>query len=428
MTSYYIQKGDNIDATALTNLQDKLEAHYSMCEDFHLSAEKINFQAEGHSRNDWENYFLKLQIDGKPDGRKVFFTQDSWKQFCRKIKMPSGVIEKLKEAPSLISQFVDYFLRKTSSSYLARIIGEGDKSFLRGLLDERYTRLDNYMIVQALLDPESQRQLQEAGLELKKNLWASEELYLHYVNKKEKMTLTRVNDECFSGISIVNSDVGNKRGVVVGLYYERLVCLNGMTQSRKVADYVIKKLPAAFHSRYRNKKPDWKLPADIFERIRSLLMSGILQQYAKAKNEGKVLKLEMEELLKVSLDMKSETEIKKTIAALIKLAGIRVLRGVSINEIYLAYLEEIRDFQDTEKTAYALYNAITRYASQRLTMQPDEDAERWNLPARDMTIMESLDLSHRIIRRTGRISSRNFDWQRVREDAQKITVVESPHI
>lgn len=397
-----------------------LKGYHERCHDFHPEAEELSFVAVQNSApvsHMYQRFALQIDKDGK-GGKQIHFTNCSWKQFCKKINLPSAFTEILDGNPDLLARNINYLLRQKEQKYLLRAVegGKENKLFLRGLLSDSYIRLDNYMIAQAL-DVGADK-LVANELELGNVHWAGEELQLQYVNKLKKTRLTRKGDECLSGVSVIHSDVGARRGVIIRLYYERLVCTNGMT-TKSTKDFLLFKKKLDFPNElYHNKMPPWQLPEYILNEIRKDLLTGILQCYGKAEDEVKKLVKELSALAERRLSLSddtdskemSESEIKSILSAIIRISGIRNLLGVSIDDIYKAYLEEIRDFEGSKNTAYAFYNAITRYASRRLTSSEWQQSYSWQ---------ERLELSHRITLQAARISQPKFDWVKVKREAKK---------
>ena len=87
--------------------------------------------------------------------------------------------------------------------------------------------------------------------------------------------------------------------------------------------------------------------------------------------------------------------------------GLRMVKGLSIDDIYDAYCTEIENDPSIAGTAYGLYNAFTRYATRTLV----EGEAR---PSRTQYINEWARFS-KLYDRLRKLAGQSFDWRQVRQ-------------
>lgn len=162
----------------------------------------------------------------------------------------------------------------------------------RAFLSDRYRRLDNYDLLDAILpDLASRSDLQFVSCEVTET-----KMYLKIVSDK----LTRdvaVGDTVRVGLQITNSEVG-LGGVVVQPFSERLVCLNG-----------------AVHPNFGMRKNHVGRGVQITEDIQELFADETLQA------DDKAFYLKVRDVTRATL---SETVLEKVVAQMREANGIRI--------------------------------------------------------------------------------------------------------
>lgn len=162
-----------------------------------------------------------------PSGEQLFLEAET-KQFfdvtsmCHqqigdKIGIPRKYYERmLQEAPSLLSNNVNHWLREKPEKRMLRTMDGKARAFLSG----RYRRLDNYDLLETVLPIVQEQECNIVSCDV-----TDKKLYLKVVSPKIEAEVKK-GDVVQAGIVVSNSEIGMGTLTVSPLVY-RLICLNG---------------------------------------------------------------------------------------------------------------------------------------------------------------------------------------------------------
>lgn len=141
------------------------------------------------------------------------------RQIGATLGIPAKYYDKMRqENPELLSANVNSWFQETPAVRMVRTMDGTARAFL----SERYRRIDNYEIAEAVLPIISQ--IQDARVESCEV--TDQRMYIKVVNPRLETEVTK-GDVVQSGILITNSEVGLGSMAIQPLVF-RLVCLNGM--------------------------------------------------------------------------------------------------------------------------------------------------------------------------------------------------------
>jgi len=166
--------------------------------------------------NDLNNLNTRLLIKGIGDFEIKNLTH---RQIGDRVGIPAKYYDRMRqEAPDLLSNNVNYWFRNKLEDRMIRTLGDSARAFL----SNRYRRLDNYELMEAILPVLADI----PQLEIKSCEITETRLYLKAVTPRIEAEL-QPGDMVNAGIVISNSEVGLGAFKVEPLIY-RLVCENGM--------------------------------------------------------------------------------------------------------------------------------------------------------------------------------------------------------
>lgn len=164
---------------------------------------------------------LHLADDGRTFsmGEKEFSTTDLFhRQIASALNIPAKYYDLMQaQKPSLLADNVNAWFADKDQSYMVRSLG----GTARALLSERYRRIDNLEVAQAVLPLFAGM----PGIEVISAEVTESRLYLKIVNHRIEMAC--VGDTVQAGVMISNSEVGLGAVSVQPLVYT-LACTNGM--------------------------------------------------------------------------------------------------------------------------------------------------------------------------------------------------------
>lgn len=164
---------------------------------------------------------LRLANDGRTFsmGEKNFATTDLFhRQIASALNIPAKYYDLMQTAkPDLLADNVNAWFADKDQSYMVRALGDT----ARALLSERYRRIDNLEVAEAVLPLFAGMQ----GIEVMSAEVTESRLYLKIVNHRLEMAC--VGDTVQAGVMISNSEVGLGAVSVQPLVYT-LACTNGM--------------------------------------------------------------------------------------------------------------------------------------------------------------------------------------------------------
>jgi hypothetical protein len=207
----------------------ELEAFSHAKEDFVVDTQGLRFhhdvftqESGGMSRIRRE---ARLQF---PDGGTFGVTDIAHVQIADSMGIPAKYYNRMRqEAPELLEENVNYWLQDTSMKRMVRTLNGNARAFL----SDRYRRLDNEDLVEAMLPVLSRF----PGMRIESCEATPSRFYLKAVAEQLQEEVAP-GDVVYGGVVISNSEVGRGSLRIEPLIY-RLVCSNGMI----VPDYGLKK-------------------------------------------------------------------------------------------------------------------------------------------------------------------------------------------
>lgn len=150
------------------------------------------------------------------------------KQIAQRLDIPARYYDKMRESsPALLRENVNHWLASKPEKRMIRTL-DGEA---RAFLSDRYQRIDNNHVVEAVIPILSQI----PGLEVKSCQVTPSKLYLKAVSTETRLLVPgskRVGDYVESGLMITNSEVG-QGALSIQPFFHFLVCTNGMVRNRE---------------------------------------------------------------------------------------------------------------------------------------------------------------------------------------------------
>ena len=260
--------------------------------------------------------------------------------------IPASYYDKLMTSPGLLATNVNHWLReKTKSPDVERRMIRTLDGNVRAFLSDRYRRIDNEMVAEAVLPAIGSMD----GAEIKSCEITDDRLYLKVVSERLKSEVS-VGDVVQAGFMITNSEVGLGSVNVSPLLY-RLVCTNGMI----AADRNMGKYKKTHVGRINESNVDMSIFRDetLEADDRAFMMK--LQDAVRAAID-EVRFSQLIDQLREAKDARIEAKI---IPKVVELTAREV--GIQQNEqdSVLGHLIEGKDL-----SLYGLGNAVTRYAQE----------------------------------------------------------------
>ena len=170
----------------------------------------------------------RLQVDFYNNAEEFALGDNAHQQIASRLQIPYRYYDRMRrEYPSLLDANVNQWFRKEPERRMLRTL-DGN---IRAFLSDRYRRLDNLELAEAVFPVLSQmREAEIVSCEVTQSY-----MYIKVVNHSLK-TEIEVNDVVKAGVVISNSEVGLGSLKVEPLLY-RLVCRNGLI----VKDYAQKR-------------------------------------------------------------------------------------------------------------------------------------------------------------------------------------------
>lgn len=295
-------------------------------------------------------------------GNKSFeITENAHRQIGEYVGIPAKYYDRLRGVPKLLAQNVNHWLHPVGTEPNSRMVRTLDGN-VRAFLSDRYRRIDNVLVAEAVLPIIGQT----SGAEVKSCEVTDDRMYLKVVNPRLETEVTK-GDIVQAGIVISNSEVGLGSVKVAPLIY-RLVCTNGMI----AADNAVKK----YHIGRANESDvdlsifrDETIEAD----DRAFVMK--LQDTVRAAVNEAIF-------ARIVDKMRSAREAKieaRTVPKVVELTSKEVGIMQHEQEGILGHLIE-----GGELSLYGLGNAVTRYAQD--VKSYDRSTELENIGYRVMTI------------------------------------------
>ena len=197
-------------AQVLQELQRQNEAK----RDFVAPSKAFGLEEDGHS------FFI---MDSRRNEKNVFGTTSLFhRQVAAAPSIPQKYYDLMAERkPALLAENVNTWFADKENSYMIRTMDYGEGQVARALLSDRYRRIDNLEIAQAVLPFLAGRD----EIEIVSSEVTQDKLYIQFVNKRVEGEV-KPGDIIQAGGIISNSEVGLGAVAVKPLLY-RLVCSNG---------------------------------------------------------------------------------------------------------------------------------------------------------------------------------------------------------
>ena len=273
-------------------------------------------------------------------------------QIAQHTKIGSRYYNRLREEDSnLLEQNVNYWLKKNPVNRTIRTISDSINGSLsaRAFLSDRYKRLDNYDVANAVLSI-----IQDNGAKIESCNVTDDHMYIKAIAHENQREVKR-GDYVSLGISVTNSETG--RGAVEITYFlYRLVCENGMKVMDKI--FTDRKYHIGKKNLIEGMSLDkaYQLYSDETKEVSDKAFFMQLQDTAKAVfNDGA--------FDRIVDSLKKGTEVDVSV-----LAGANAIEMVSKLSKSMSFSKDeeadiLKHFlQDEDSSQWGLANAITRTA------------------------------------------------------------------
>ncbi len=328
----------------LTELAIELDRQRKVKKDYLLDTRNVKMDA-------MENFFQITLINDEQRANTILGVNDiAHRQIGSTLGIPAKYYDKMRaENPDLLSTNVNSWFNETPSVRMVRTLDGTARAFL----SERYRRIDNYEIAEAVLPIIAQiPDARVASCEV-----TEQRMYLKVVNPRLE-TEVSPGDVVQSGILITNSEVGLGSMAIQPLIY-RLVCSNGMV----VNDAATRR----YHiGRGNEANEDYTLYSDETLKADDKALMLKVQDTVKAVVDA----TRFEKVVQMMRDAKDAKITSSDIPKMVELAasdyGLTKKEGGGI----LDYL-----IRDEELSLYGLSNAVTRAAQDAESYDRSTDME-----------------------------------------------------
>ena len=328
----------------LTELAIELDRQRKVKKDYLLDTRNVKMDA-------MENFFQITLINDEQRANTILGVNDiAHRQIGSTLGIPAKYYDKMRaENPDLLSTNVNSWFNETPSVRMVRSLDGTARAFL----SERYRRIDNYEIAEAVLPIIAQiPDARVASCEV-----TEQRMYLKVVNPRLE-TEVSPGDVVQSGILITNSEVGLGSMAIQPLIY-RLVCSNGMV----VNDAATRR----YHiGRGNEANEDYTLYSDETLKADDKALMLKVQDTVKAVVDA----TRFEKVVQMMRDAKDAKITSSDIPKMVELAasdyGLTKKEGGGI----LDYL-----IRDEELSLYGLSNAVTRAAQDAESYDRSTDME-----------------------------------------------------
>jgi len=261
-------------------------------------------------------------------------------QIGRHLGIPAKYYDRMREEhPDLLETNVNEWFKKTPSRRMLRTLDGTARAFL----SERYRRIDNYEVAQAVL-PIIQGM---PGAEIKSCELTDTKMYIKVVDPRLEQEIVK-GDAVQAGVIISNSEVGHGSVSVHPLLY-RLICSNGMVAADEgMRKYHVGRINESGEGDYEIYR-DTTIEAD----DKAFLMK-LEDTVAAAVNEARFLKL-VDKLRDSTTTRIAAVDAPRIVELTAKEFSINQDEGKGI----LGHLIEGGDL-----SLYGLGNAVTRHAKE----------------------------------------------------------------
>ena len=198
---------------SLQEMAAEIERQSKLKEDYLIDTQNLLLEPFG------SQVFLHMQENGIDVVEPLEINQIAHRQLGTHLKIPAAYYDRMLESyPELLAQNVNAWLHREPTTRMIRTMSGTARAFL----SNRYRRLDNLEVAQAVLPIIGEMQ----GVHFESCEVTDSRMYLKVVNTRLQAEVTP-GDIVQAGIIISNSEVGQGSVCVQPLVY-RLVCSNGM--------------------------------------------------------------------------------------------------------------------------------------------------------------------------------------------------------
>ncbi len=333
----------------LTELAMELERQSETKKDFIASTSSLEMSDTGE---------LALESDTT---HEFPVTDHAHSQIAARVDIPAKYYNRMRnDAPALLANVNEWFRSKPERRMVRTLDGE-----IRAFLSDRYRRLDNYDLAEAVLPILAEM---GEGIRIVSTELTDSRMYVKAINERLELEVKK-GDVVQTGIVISNSEVGLGALKVEPLIY-RLICENGMIAQ----DYSKKR----YHV---GRSAD---EGDAYEIYRNETL----------KADDRAFFLKVQDTVRAAVDVaKFSTIVERMREATEQRIEGNPVRAVEIASDHLGFSKEESSgilqhlIQGGDLTAYGLLNAITR------TSQDVDDYDRCTELERDGSRVMSLPAS-----------------------------------
>lgn len=198
---------------SLQEMAATIERQSKLKEDYLVDTKNLQLEPFG------PKVYLHMQENGLDVVEPLEVGQIAHRQIGTHLKIPAAYYDRmLADYPELLAQNVNAWLHREPTSRMIRTMSGTARAFL----SNRYRRLDNLEVAQAVLPIIGEMQ----GVHFESCQITESRMYLKVVNTRLQAEVTP-GDIVQAGIIVSNSEVGQGSVCVQPLVY-RLVCSNGM--------------------------------------------------------------------------------------------------------------------------------------------------------------------------------------------------------
>lgn len=193
----------------LVELATELERQSTAKKDFIASTESLEMTTTG-----------ELTLESDRISQQFPVTDHAHSQIAARLDIPAKYYNRMKtEAPELLAANVNEWFRSKPERRMVRTLD----NLVRAFLSERYRRLDNFDLAEAVLPILAEM---GEGIRIVSTELTESRMYIKAINERLELEVKR-GDVVQAGIAISNSEVGLGALKVEPLIY-RLICTNGM--------------------------------------------------------------------------------------------------------------------------------------------------------------------------------------------------------
>ncbi|MCL2210824.1 MAG: DUF945 domain-containing protein [Treponema sp.] len=201
---------------SLQELAIEIERQNEVKRDYIANTSQMEMRITSVVDGEKEKHVPILAIAGKPDFEINGVAHD---QIGDKLGIPARYYDRMmEEQPHLLAENVNTWFQHKPQPRMVRTLDGTARAFL----SDRYRRIDNYEIAQAVLPMIAKME----GAKVESCELTERRMYLKVVNDRITTEVAK-GDVVQSGILITNSETGQGSVTVMPLVY-RLVCKNGM--------------------------------------------------------------------------------------------------------------------------------------------------------------------------------------------------------